>query len=244
MKIGVAQIRSIAGDLAGNMEKHKPFIHLAVAQGADMLIFPELSLTGYEPTLASVLATHQNDNRFDDFQRISDAHKIIIGVGMPLKNETGINISMLLFQPEQSRTIYSKKYIHADEEPFFVSGENEKNLIGEHIALAICYELSVPAHAEDAFHSGAKIYLASVAKSVSGIDKALTRLSEIAQTYSMTVLMSNCIGWADGVECAGKSSIWNSQGKLIGQLNGTHEGILIFDTETKEVVEKMMLDKL
>jgi predicted amidohydrolase len=241
MKICVAQTRAVKGDIQENIINHKKWIELAISQGAEMIIFPELSLTGYEPTLAEALSTQQEDRRFDEFQQISDAHYMTIGVGMPVKNETGICISMLLFQPNQPRTIYSKKYIHADEEPFFVSGENKKHGIGKNMALAICYEISVPAHAEDAFKSGAKIYLASVAKSISGIDKATDRLAEIARTYSMTVLMSNCIGLADGEECAGKSSIWNTKGQIIGQLNDTHEGILILDTDTQEVVEKMIL---
>jgi hypothetical protein len=39
--------------------------------------------------------------------------------------------------------------------------------------------------------------------------------------------MSNCLGELDGVVCAGKTSIWNNHGKLIGQLDDANEGILI-----------------
>jgi hypothetical protein len=54
----------------------------------------------------------------------------------------------------------------------------------------------------------------------------------------MTVLMSNCIGECDGIECGGKTSIWNNKGLLVGQLNDTDEGILIIDTDTQELIEK------
>jgi hypothetical protein len=73
---------------------------------------------------------------------------------------------------------------------------------------------------------------------VNGVDKAIERLSEIANKYSMTVLMSNCVGQCDGYECGGKTSIWNNQGLLVGQLNSTHEGVIIFDTDTKELIEQ------
>src|SRR5690606_40479604 len=53
-----------------------------------------------------------------------------------------------------------------------------------------------------------------------------SRLSAIAREYSMTVLMSNCIGIADGQRCAGQSSVWNNQGLLIDQLDDSHEGII------------------
>jgi predicted amidohydrolase len=240
MKICVAQTRPIKGDIQNNIDNHKKLIDLAVANGADIVIFPELSLTGYEPTLAKELATHPDDSRFDDFQKMADTRQITIGVGAPTKSNTGICISMLIFQPHQARQTYSKKFIHPDEEAFFVSGQNSMDLIGNKpaIAPAICYELSVPEHAENAFKSGAEIYIASVAKFVNGIDKAINRLADIAHKYSMTVLMSNCIGQADGSECAGKTSIWNNKGLLVGQLNDQNEGILIIDTDTQELIEK------
>ena len=240
MKVCVAQTRPIKGDIQSNIDNHKKLIDLAVFYGADTVIFPELSLTGYEPELSKKLATDKDDSRFDDFQKISDTRQIIIGVGVPTKNNTGICISMVLFQPHKTRQTYSKKYLHPDEEEFFISGKSPADLIGTttNIALAICYELSVPEHSENAFKSGAEIYIASVVKSVDAVGKAIKRLSDIANKYSMTVLMSNCIGQSGGYECAGKTSIWNNKGLLIAQLNDTNEGIIIIDTDTQELIEK------
>ena len=138
--------------------------------------------------------------------------------------------------------MYYKKYLHADEEPYFVSGQNTVGLIGckPNIAFAICYEIFIPEHSENAFKIGAEIYIASVAKTSSGVEKAEKSLSSIANKYSMTVLMSNCIGHCDNFESAGKSSVWNNKGVLLGQLNGTNEGILIFDTDTEELIEKII----
>ncbi|RNI31347.1 carbon-nitrogen hydrolase family protein [Rufibacter latericius] len=237
MKIGVAQNRPVAGDIEQNLEGHRRLIDLAVTNAADMVIFPELSLTGYEPSLAQELATHPEDPRLDAFQEMSDTHQIIIGVGVPTKQEAGTCISLILLKPYQEKQIYSKQYLHADEEPYFVAGQNATGFIGEdnRIALAICYELSVPEHAQHAFTSGAEMYLASVVKSVRGIDKAWQRLSDIAEHFGMTVLMANSVGLADGEECAGKSAIWDNQGNLLGQLNDTQEGILLLDTVTQEV---------
>src|SRR5262245_7754436 len=106
MKICVVQTRPVRGDVQTNIANHKKLIELAV-NGADIVIFPELSITGYEPELAKDLATHQEDNRFDDFQKTADAGRITIGVGVPTKDHNGICISMVIFQPHQSRQIYS-----------------------------------------------------------------------------------------------------------------------------------------
>lgn len=238
MKICVAQTRPITGDFQQNIENHERFIGQAIAHGARFIIFPELSLTGYEPSLASALAIQPGDSRLDGFQTLADAGQITIAVGAPTARTPNPGISLLLFQPNQSRQIYTKQYLHPDEEPFFTPGLPSSGLIGpkNEMALAICYEISVPAHATAACHNGAKIYIASVAKFVNGIAKANGRLAEIARQQCMTVLMANCVGSADGGECAGQSAVWNPQGKLVAQLDDTNEGILIFDAEASQLV--------
>ena len=242
MKIGVAQIRSIKGDIAANTKQHIHLINLAFGYGADTIIFPELSLTGYEPELAAALATTPDDSRLDVFQEISNTRQVTIGVGLPTKQPAGTCITMVIFQPDQARQTYSKKYLHADEEEFFVSGQGTINFLGDqsNLALAICYELSVPEHAENAFNCGGEMYIASVAKTAGGVEKAHIRLAEIARHYAVPAIMANCIGLAGGMECAGRSAIWNNQGELLSQLNSTSEGILIFDTNTQEVIQQTL----
>lgn len=242
MKICVAQTKSIKGDILGNIENHIKLIDLAISSGANIIIFPELSITGYEPELAKDLATSQDDNRFDVFQAIADNNQIIIGIGVPTKNDRGICISMVIFQPYKARETYSKKYLHSDEVAFFVEGQSKTELIVNDlkIALAICYEISIPEHSKSAFNSGANVYIASVAKTTEGVKKAIQILSDIANKYSMTVLMSNCIGHCDNFESAGTTSIWNYKGLLLSQLNNTSEGILIVETKTQEIIKNTL----
>ena len=240
MKICAAQTRPVKGDVQSNIERHKKLLDIASSNGAEIVIFPELSITGYEPELARELATTADDNRFDDFQKISDDKQMIIGIGMPTKNDAGIFISMILFQPHDARRIYSKKHLHSSEDKFFTSGQNFPVLTVDetNIALAICYELFVPEHSENAHKNGAKIYMASVVESKSDIERAMKTLSEIAEKYSMTVLMANCVGRTGVYDCDGKTSVWNDKGLLRGQLSEKSEGIIIFDTETQETIEK------
>jgi len=237
MKIAVAQTKPVRGEIQINIDNHIPFIEQAAANGADSIIFPELSLTSYEPSLANQLATDESDNRFDIFQQLSDAKRISIGVGVPTKGVDGIHISMVVFQPDTPRQVNEKKYLHGDEEPFFVPGRNLPWLIIDEtiIALAICYEISIPTHSERAFNNGAHVYVASVSKTAKGVEKAVSQLNEIAAKYGMTVLMSNSVGLCEDGECAGSSAVWNNKGILLGQLNDTDEGILMFDTNTEVV---------
>ncbi|WP_026462547.1 carbon-nitrogen hydrolase family protein [Adhaeribacter aquaticus] len=242
MRICVAQTRPIKGNIQRNIEHHLKLIKLALPHNVDIIIFPELSITGYEPALANELATTPDDPRFNSFQELSDSNRITIGIGVPTRQDNGIGISLVLFTPNRPRETYTKKYLHPDEEPYFVSGRNTLNFIGEyhHTALAICYEISVPENAETAFKQGATIYLASVAKSVSGMAKAQERLAEISRKYAMTVAVANCVGYCDNVHCGGETAIWSNNGLLKGQLNDASEGLLIFDIDTQEVIEKLL----
>jgi predicted amidohydrolase len=244
MKICVAQTRPAKGDVPSNFNNHKNFTELAISHSADMIVFPELSLTGYEPTLAKELATNKDFENFQELQDLSDSKEIIIGAGMPIKTDQGILIGMIIFQPRQPRQTYFKQHIHPDEEPYFINGTYQPVLVARNIALAICFEISVPEHAEQAYKNEAKIYVASVAKTATGVEKAIEILSETAKKYSMTVFMSNCVGMNDGSECGGRSSIWNHKGVLMEQLNDRDEGLIIFDTDTQEIIKETRVFRL
>jgi predicted amidohydrolase len=238
MRIGVAQTRPFKGDILRNIEAHLRLIALAEKAKADTLIFPELSITGYEPELASALATTVGDVRLDIFQTLSDRYPMTIGVGIPTTDGAGVRITELIFQPGQPRQAYHKRYLHADEEPYFICGDEAGFLKGDKIALAICYELSVPAHSELAHRGGAEVYLVSVAKTKVGMVKAAETLADIARRYSMAVLVSNCVGYCDNFECGGRSAVWNREGVLLGQLDEVAEGVLVLDTDTGELIKQ------
>ena len=145
---------------------------------------------------------------------------------------------MILFQPNKPPLVYSKKYLHPDEEEFFVPGANFPSLrINDtSIGIAICYELSIPEHFSAARESGAEVYIASVAKFAKGVDNAVKTLSDIAIKHSIPVLMVNAIGIADNGICTGNSSIWNSKGQLAGQLGSSTEGLIVYDTVSEETI--------
>lgn len=237
MRICIAQIKPSKGNIQENIEIHKNCIELANSENVDFIVFPELSLTGYEPELARELALELNDSRLNKFQELSELGNITIGLGIPTKSESGILISMAIFQPNENRKIYSKQKLHPDELPYFIEGKEQLILIvNDHkIAPAICYESLQVEHSKHAKNLGAQFYLASVAKSQNGIDKAYSYYPEIAQKYSMPVLMSNSIGVCDNFLSAGQSAVWDEKGVILEKLENDKEGLLIFDTETRVV---------
>ena len=237
MKISIAQIKPIKGDVLSNIKKHETLIEIASSLNASSIFFPELSLTSYEPALAKNLATDQNDLRLDLFQKISNKNKITIGVGLPTKSTKGINISMVVFQPNQLKQTYSKQHLHSDEFGYFEKGNEQLILTVENhkIAPAICYESLQAEHSDNAIKLGANVYLASVAKAEKGFDKAIEYYSALAKKHALPVLMANSIGYCDNFISVGQSSVWTKNGTLAGQLDEDNEGLLIFNTETEKV---------
>ncbi|MFG4003753.1 carbon-nitrogen hydrolase family protein [Flavobacterium aquidurense] len=242
MNIAIAQIKPFKGAISANIEKHIKCIEIAVSLNSNAIFFPELSLTGYEPELAKDLATHQNDNRFDQLQEISTLKNITIGVGVPTKTENGIQISMIVFRPNQDRFSYSKQQLHEDELPYFENGNKQLIIEVENqkIIPAICYESLQTQHAEKASKLGGEIYLASVAKSQNGVEKGFKHYPEVAEKYAIPVLMANCIGECDNFVSVGFSSVWTKEGKLAGQLDNKNEGIIVFNTVTEEITKQMI----
>ena len=233
MKICIAQTKSLKGDVQRNIESHLRIIEQAIEHEADLIIFPELSITGYEPDLAKNLATSAEDVIFKPFQALSDENQITIGIGMPTNSEDGINISMLIFQPGKSRIVYSKQMLHTDELPFFVCGKHQTflNIQGKKIALGICYETLQREHFINANQNGADIYIASVAKDQGGVKKAYEYFSSIAREFDTPILMSNCLGCCDNFLSVGQSAVWDKTGELIEKLDSKNQSILLYDTE-------------
>ena len=124
-----------------------------------MIIFPELSLTGYEPELAEGLATGHNDTRLDDFQNISNRNNIAIGVELTTKSNFGVFISMIIFQPNRPQQTYSKQILHSDEKPYFIEGNEQTilNIKDTKIAIAICYKSLQIKHLESAIELGGRV---------------------------------------------------------------------------------------
>jgi predicted amidohydrolase len=231
MVIALAQIESLPGQIEDNLQNHNYFVKKAADRHADFILFPELSITGYEPKLAASLATTKDDPVFYSLQKQSDTFQITIGIGMPIKGEKGIYIGLIIFSPNAPRQLYCKRFLHKDELPYFIPGEETLLLQKDahRIGLAICYESLLPSHVKQAAEAGATLYIASVAKPEKGIAKAFAHYPEIARKYQMPVLMVNGVGPMDDFIGAGQSGAWDQNGKLIGQLGEKEEVLLMID---------------
>jgi len=238
MRIGVAQFRAKKGDVPANVVKHKACIKTAADQQVNALFFPELSLTGFEPSLAPQLAVAPDDEILDDFQVLSDKHHMVIGVGMPIRLADDIHISMVIFQPNKKREVHSKQFLPEKEAAIFTPGTEQVMISLDYlrIAPAICYESMQVEHAQRVHRLGANVYATSVAKSAEGVQKAMDYYQQLAMDYTFPVLMSNFIGPCELFTCAGGSAVINQHGECLAQMSEQEEGVLAYDFEAESVL--------
>src|SRR4051812_8448219 len=85
-KIAAAQVASIRGDIAGNIRTHAAAIMSAAEHGISVLVFPELSLIGYELDLATELAIPATDERLAPLGALARQHRMAVVVGASLRN--------------------------------------------------------------------------------------------------------------------------------------------------------------
>ena len=229
MKIALAQYPCVRGDIPKNINSHIEWIKKASEHDAEIILFPELSLSGYEPTLAHKLAMPIYHPDLEVFQDLSEELGIVIALGLPGKTVEGIHISQALFHPYAERMLYSKRILHGDEKPYFTEGSSRAELrVGNlDIALGICYESMQEEHWSAIDSSKSHLYLASVSKTDRGMALAHRFFSRKSREKSLPIFLSNAIGPNDNFEACGRSAAWNAHGKLVVALDNQPALLLI-----------------
>lgn len=234
MIIAAAQIVPVKGDVDENIESHLSLIKQAHEKNVNLIVFPELSLTGYEPELAKSLAFSENDPRLKPLIEVAQEMSIIILVGAPLSLNGKLHIASFILYPNKKIGIHTKRYLHPGEEKYFNPGlhNHQISLNGEKISLAICADISNPNHPKDAYENGASFYLSSVLCSIKGYDYDVGLLKGYAKKYNMIVMMANYGGDSGGYEVAGKSVIISENGEIITSIEGKGEGLALAEFES------------
>ncbi|CUT05176.1 nitrilase-related carbon-nitrogen hydrolase [Candidatus Chrysopegis kryptomonas] len=230
-KIAIAQIDCVLGDLKRNIEKHINYIQQAIKEKAELILFPELSLTGYtlRDLNIDVAVNPFKSNVFDEFKKLSKEIIIIAG-GVEEGENYGIYNSAFVFEDGDikhiHRKIYPPTYGMFEEMRYFSNGDSVRAFntkIGR-IGVLIC---------EDLWHISLPYLLAiDGAVVIAGLAASPTRFagesdeltnykvnSEHHRTYarllSVYLLFSNRVGYEDGVNFWGGSEIVNPDGEVV-----------------------------
>jgi predicted amidohydrolase len=240
--IAVAQTVPVPGDVEANVAGHLRLVGAAAEEGAQVLVFPEMSLTGYELELARGLAFTRDDARLAPLAEAARVCPMTLVVGAPVRIESRLYIGALVVSPDGAVGLYTKQRMGAfsdgarcdgvvppAEATFFHPGELNPlvRFGGNTAAVAVCADTGRPAHAEEAARRGAKTYLASMFVIPSEFERETANLREYAARHSMVVAFANYGGPSGGLASGGRSAIWSERGELLAQLPPTGAGVAI-----------------
>lgn len=254
--IAVAQTCPVPGDIQTNIEEHVRLARLAAAEGARLVVFPELSVTGYELELAERLAFTEDDARLNPLRDAASVDDATLIVGAPVRLGPSLHIGAFILAPDGQTQLYTKRRLGAfppesscdsvdgrvppAEATVFQPGDRNPLIAhnGHVAAVAICADIGRPAHAEEAAARGADLYLASMFVIPSDFPGEVEKLTRYATQYRMMTALANFGCPSGSLRSAGRSSIWSEHGELLVQLAESGSGIAIVTDTDQGVVAK------
>ena len=239
MKLAIAQINSVVGDLAGNATKILQYAEQARQQGAQLLLTPELGLCGYPP---EDLLLRDGFNHACA-QALAELAKKISGiavvVGYPHECEGKRYNAASLLQDGKVTATYLKQalpnYAVFDEKRYFDHGHEPSvfEIGGTRFALNICADIWEPDAARQARNAGAQVLLVLNA-SPYAMHKQEARYNAIRERIAetdMAVVYANLVGGQDELIFDGGSFAMDTQGNLTAQAVHFEEALLMLEIQ-------------
>jgi NAD+ synthase (glutamine-hydrolysing) len=255
VRIALAQINTTVGDFSGNSARIIDFAQRARAAGADVVLFPELSICGYPPRdlVERPWFVERNRQTAEAIAQETVGIAVICGMVTPAKSETGKHVmnSAALLRDGRIAAIQSKRLLPTydvfDESRNFAPAEKQDvwTLADTPCALTICEDawndknfwdrlLYRRDPVEDLITAGGKILL-NISASPFTLGKRQLRhdmLSAIASRYRVPVAMVNQVGGNDSLVFDGSSFALGPDGQLIAQAKSFAEDMVCFDTNS------------
>ncbi|MFG2058191.1 nitrilase-related carbon-nitrogen hydrolase [Micromonospora sp. NPDC048930] len=224
LRIAVAQPFCRSHDVAGNARVHAATVRAA---GVRVVVFPELSLTGYELDAAPV---DPDDVRLASLVAACAETGAVALAGAPVAGPERPYLGILAVDGAGARVAYRKMWLGGAEPDRFAAGPEPAVLAvdGWRLGLAICKDTGIPRHAAETLARGADAYLAGVLESADDAGVPEERARRIANAHRVWVAVASFAGATGGgySAAAGGSGIWAPDGSPVGRA-GSGPGELV-----------------
>ena len=239
LRIALAQINPTVGDLTGNVLKIKKFIKKAEDVNSDIVVFPELSITGYPPE-DLLLKSHFIEDNVKAAKEVAKHTSNIIAIyGFVEKENNKIFNSAAISHNQQllgtQKKIYLPNYGVFDEKRYFSSGHSHSliNLENSTVGINICEDIWYPNPTKNLAVSGVSTILNINGSpfQIGKIEERKKLLIKRAKENKVNIAYVNMVGGQDELVFDGGSMFINFDGKI--QVMGPQftEKLLVYDLD-------------
>ena len=255
VRVALGQINTTIADFAGNSARIVEYTQRARSGGADIVLFPELSICGYPPR--DLVERHwfveRNRQTAEAIATRTQGIAVVVGLVTPAKSGTGKHIlnSAALLRDGKIAFLQSKRLLPTydvfDEMRNFAPADAQHlfALKERQVALTICEDawndknfwdrrLYGVDPVEDLMRAGGEVLLNISASPFYLCKRELRRnmLAAIARQYKVPVALVNQIGGNDSLIFDGSSLVLGPDGQVVAQAKSFEEDLIFFDTDT------------
>src|SRR5436189_2629351 len=250
MRIALAQINTVVGDLDGNAERIRSRLAEAKEQQADLVVFPELAVTGYPPEDLLLRPSFVRAAQQQAEELARETRGIVALIGVPWLDRDLYNACAVCAAGE-IKTIYRKRFLPNygvfDEDRYFAPGrdlvllEHGGTLVGP----TICEDIWQPGPpATELALAGAQL-LVNLSASPFHLCRDREReemFATRARDNSCFIAFCNAVGGQDELIFDGHSLVLDEDGRVLARAPGFEEALLVVDVDTADAVGRRLRD--
>ncbi|HWE57128.1 MAG TPA: NAD+ synthase [Acidimicrobiales bacterium] len=251
LRVALAQIDPVVGDLGGNTERIIARLDQAQEQGADVIVFPELAVTGYPPEDLLLKPGFIADNLAAASKVAAATDKCVAVFGFVDEQMDLYNAAAVCAHGE-IRGVYHKQvlpnYGVFDEQRYFAKGGGATQLFGiagVRVGISVCEDAwspTGPIAAQAAAGAELIININASPYSAGRVAERERMLATRAADASCGLVYLNCVGGQDELVFDGASLVFDADGRLVAALPQFEEALSVFDIVVRPVYRKRLID--
>src|SRR4051795_1755228 len=248
MRLALAQINTVVGDLDGNRRLILQRLAEAREAGAELVLFPELAVTGYPPEDLLLRPGFIRAAAASLHAIAAETRDVVAVVGFPHFDRDLFNACAVCADGEV-KAVYRKRFLPNygvfDEERYFASGRELVLLEFGHtlVGLTICEDMWQPGPpATDLALAGAEL-LVNVSASPFHVGREVEREEMFvtrARDNAAFVAFCNAVGGQDELIFDGHSCVLDDEGEVVARAPGFEEALLVVDLEPEAVIGRRL----
>ncbi|WP_255770446.1 carbon-nitrogen hydrolase family protein [Pseudarthrobacter sulfonivorans] len=226
LTVSAVQYQALAGGIIPNVEEHVRLIEDADSHGARLVIFPEMSLTGYDLALLSAEEAwlQPDDPRLEDLHEICRRTGITAVSGAAYREPNGTpRLACVATHPDGTTAFSFKTHLHGPEEALFRAGQRALLLEvdGWLVELAMGTDAAVPARSAAAAPAGADAFAVPGRYTMEEARRLGLHLAARAMDNRMFGVLANLGGATPAGPSCGLSGFWGPDGFQMKNAAGT-----------------------